>query len=167
MNNYKRVLSIDPSGSGTTAIYFWNKDKNEGRFESFRSKCWKDHFLYIKSFCEKEEIDLIIYETTNFIKIMGNDLTSLFKLFGSIETIIYSSKTVKKCGTVFVRNVKLLQKKIKENLLRSENLKFIPGRSGGWFKNEQKINIHEADAFLVYCYYFSNSNDELFKKYLG
>ncbi|HXN54597.1 MAG TPA: hypothetical protein VN854_01365 [Mycoplasmatales bacterium] len=151
----RKILSIDPSGSGTTALYFLNEDNNEEMFRSFNSKHWKDHFLYIKKFCEEEKIDFIIYETTNFIKVKNKDLTSLFKLFGTIETIPYTSKTVKNCETIFVREVKMLQKKIKEGLPESKiNLKFIPGRGGGWFRNKQKINIHEADAFIIfYCYH--------------
>lgn len=151
MENYK-YLSIDPSGSGTTGLFFYNSETKEELFANFKSKIWKEHFVFIKNFCEENKVDYIIYETTNFIKVKGYDLTSLFKMFGIIESLIYILP-IKKCETVLVREVKLSYKKLKENVLTIDNLFFKAGRGGGWFRNNKKIEIHELDALLIfYCH---------------
>lgn len=151
MKNYK-YLSIDPSGSGTTGIFFYNSETNEELFANFKSKIWKEHFLFIRNFCEKNNVDYIIYETTNFIKVRGYDLTSLFKIFGIIESLIYLLP-IKKCETVLVREVKLSYKKLKAKTLIIDKLNYKAGRGGGWFRNGKKMEIHELDAFLTfYCH---------------
>jgi hypothetical protein len=151
MVNYK-YMSIDPSGSGTTGIFFYDSEKNEEIFATFKSKIWKEHFIFIKAFCEDNNADYIIYETTNFIKIRGFDLTSLFKLFGIIESLTYLFP-IKKCETVLVGEIKRSYKKLKEGSLKINNLFFKAGRGGGWFRNDKKIDIHQLDAFLVlFCH---------------
>lgn len=156
MENFN-YLSIDPSGSGTTGIFFWNNTTKEEYFATFKSKDWKDHFLFLMKICEEKKINLIIYETTNFIKIRGSDLTSLFKIFGAIESLPHVNSKVISCKTVFVRDVKLMQKKIKENALEMKNLFFRAGRGGGWFRKEKKISTHEVDAFLILYLYFKKN----------
>lgn len=161
MENYK-YLSIDPSGSGTTGLFFYDSEKKEEIFSNFKSKIWKEHFEFIKNFCEEKKVDYIIYETTNFIKVRGYDLTSLFKMFGIIESLIYFIPGLKKCETVLVREVKTTYKKIKENVLEIENVYFKPGRGGGWFRNNKKISLHELDAFLIfYCYIKKNNLEKI------
>ncbi|WNE41353.1 MAG: hypothetical protein AM1032_000093 [Mycoplasmataceae bacterium] len=160
MENYK-YLSIDPSGSGTTGMFFYDSETKEELFTNFKSKIWKEHFVFIKNFCEEYKVDYIIYETTNFIKVKGYDLTSLFKMFGIIESLIYMFP-IKKCETVLVREVKLSYKKLKENNLSIDNLFFKAGRGGGWFRNNKKIEIHELDAFLIfYCHLKKLDKDSL------
>lgn len=156
-----KYLSIDPSGSGTTGVFFWNSKTNEEFFTTFKSKSWKDHFVFLLKICEEKKANFIVYETTNFIKIRGSDLTSLFKIFGIIESIPYIIKRVRYCETIFVREVKLLQKKVKENSSEMKNLFFKPGRGGGWFRNENKISTHEVDAFLGLYLYLKKNSPEL------
>jgi len=40
--------------------------------------------------------DVIVFEETDFIKMMGNDMKHLFKLFGAIECIQYFIPEIKK-----------------------------------------------------------------------
>lgn len=155
MTNY-RYMAIDPSGTGTTGIFFYDSVSKKELFATFKSKVWKEHFLFIKAFCEEQQADYIVYETTNFIKIRGFDLTSLFKLFGIIESLPYLLP-IKKCETVLVGEVKRSFKQLKDNSLKMSDLFFKAGRGGGWFRNGTKIDVHQVDAFLVlYCYFKKN-----------
>ncbi len=117
----KRYLAIDPSGSGTTGIFFYDTETREEGFANFKSKYWKDHFTFIKNFCEKTRVNHIVYETTNFIKIRGYDLTSLFKVFGMIESLPYILP-IEKCETILVGEIKLLGRRLKEGLIKVDDL---------------------------------------------
>lgn len=151
-------MAIDPSGSGTSGIFFYDSASKKEIFATFKSKVWKEHFLFIKAFCAEHQADYIVYETTNFIKIRGFDLTSLFKLFGIIESLAYLLP-IKESKTVLVGEVKRAFKQLKEGTLKISDIFFKPGRGGGWFRNGTKIDVHQVDAFLVlYCHLKKTEN---------
>jgi len=58
-------------------------------------------------------------------------MTSLFKLFGAIESLKYLLPQIKECQTVLVGLVKALYKKIYHKKVQIESLSYKLGRGGG------------------------------------
>jgi hypothetical protein len=86
---------------------------------------------------------LLLYENTNYLQIRQHSGTvSLLKLLGAIESL-----PVKK-ESILVQQVKDLKGKIFEGVEQILHLAFKPGR--GWFYEQQRISLHQLDAFLVY-----------------
>ena len=141
-----RILSIDPSGTGTSGVYFRNG--KEQRFSSFQSKDWKQHLAFLVEQVKELKPNLILYEHTNYINLKGKDMTSLFKLFGGIESLVYLG--VEEIKSVPVNQVKALKDKLFKGTKTITGLEFAKGRGKGWTLNHQKLNLHELDAWLVY-----------------
>ena len=141
-----KILSIDPSGTGTTGIYFRSGDQH--KFSSFQNKEWKQHLAFLVEQVRTLKPNLILYEHTNYITLKGKDMTSLFKLFGGIESLIYLG--VKQIKTVPVNQVKTLKNQLFKGTKTIAGLEFAKGRGKGWTLNHQKLNLHELDAWLVY-----------------
>ena len=57
-----RILSIDPSGTGTTGVCLVDKAVS---FHEFKSKDWKEHLTFIKDLLVKEKPALLLYENTH------------------------------------------------------------------------------------------------------
>ena len=77
-------------------------------------------------------------------------MTSLFKLFGAIESLKYLLPQIKECQTVLVGLVKALYKKIYQKKTTLKNLTYKVGRGGGWRYQDQRLSLHQLDAFLLY-----------------
>ena len=77
-------------------------------------------------------------------------MTSLFKLFGAIESLKYSLPHLKECQTVLVGLVKAYYKKIYHKKTQIEGLTYKVGRGGGWSYDGQRLSLHQLDAFLLY-----------------
>jgi hypothetical protein len=80
-----RILSIDPSGTGTTGIFFTDGKKEE--FYSFVSKDWKEHLNFIQEMVQKLKVNTLIYENTNFINSRNRDSLNLIRLLGSFRML--------------------------------------------------------------------------------
>lgn len=141
-----RILSIDPSGTGTTGLFFINGKEQE--FFSYENREWKEHSKFLISLVKEKKPNLILYENTNYINLKGRDMTSLFKFFGVIECL--SSFFNLEVDSIFVKQVK----ELKDGLLKGNKnimgLTYQIGRGKGWKWEEKKINIHQLDALLVY-----------------
>ncbi|KLL03877.1 MAG: hypothetical protein MRECE_7c005 [Mycoplasmataceae bacterium CE_OT135] len=138
-----RILSIDPSGTGTTGVYFQN-----GRQEAFsqcQGKDWQKHYHFIVSLIKLYQPNLLLYESTNYVSLRGKDMTSLFKLLGALAVL-----PVEQVKSVPVNQVKDLKGKLLKGTKTITGLQFAKGRGQGWTLNKQKISVHELDAFLVY-----------------
>ena len=118
------------------------------KFASFQSKDWKEHLAFLVKQVITLQPNLVFYEHTNYINLRGKDMTSLFKLFGGIESLVYLG--VEKIKTVPVNQVKALKDKLFKGTQQIPGLKFAKGRGKGWSLNQQKLNLHELDAWLVY-----------------
>lgn len=81
-----KILSIDPSGTGSTGICLVGSGIS---FQQFENTDWKEHFKQIKQLVVENQIQQIIYESTNYISLTNRSkhMTSLFKLFGAIESL--------------------------------------------------------------------------------
>ena len=134
-----RILSIDPSGTGTTGVCLVDKQIT---FQEFKSKDWKEHLTFIKDLLLKENPSLLLYETTNYINSKGKDMTSLLKLMGAMESLPVQTESL------LVSQVKDLKSKVFKKTKPIPHLLFKPGQ--GWFYRQNKISLHQLDAFLVY-----------------
>ncbi|RHZ35974.1 hypothetical protein [endosymbiont GvMRE of Glomus versiforme] len=139
-----RILSIDPSGTGTTGIYFRNGKQEE--FNHYQGKDWQKHYDFIVSLVKTYRPNILLYEHTNFINTKGKDMTSLLKLLGTLEVL-----PVEKVKSVPVNQVKALKTKLLKGTKTIAGLEFAKGRGKGWSWKGQRISVHELDAWLVYC----------------
>lgn len=138
-----KILSLDPSGTGTTGICLINGSKIT--FQQYQSPEWKHHYAFIQALTKDYQPNILLYETTNFIRIRGKDMTSLFKLLGVLEVL-----PVKKVESILVNQVKDLKAKLLKETRQIKDLTYHLGRGNGWFYQAQKISVHQLDAFLVY-----------------
>ena len=143
-----RVLSIDPSGTGTSGIFFINDTNQE--FHQFQGKEWKGHLNFIREKITELKPSIIIYEHTNFINLKGADMTSLFKLFGAMETLTCLFDFIQQITNIPVHQVKGLKDKILKGIKTIPSLTYKKGRGNGWQWGSEKISIHQLDALLVY-----------------
>jgi hypothetical protein len=74
--------------------------------------------------------DTLLYEHTNYINLRGKDMTSLFKLFGAIESLIYLG-VVSKIGAVPVNQIKALKDKLLKGTKTIAGLEYHQGRGKG------------------------------------
>lgn len=135
-----RILSIDPSGTGTTGVCLVDKGII---LREFKNSQWKEHWEFIRELVRNHQPNLLLYETTNYINSKGKDMTGLLKLIGAIESL-----PVEKIDSILVHQVKDLKSKLFKNQTSLPDLTFKPGQ--GWFYENKKISLHELDAFLVY-----------------
>lgn len=141
-----KILAIDPSGTGTTGIFFTNGQEQE--FFQFINSNWKEHYLFIRELAKEKKIQQIVFENTNFINNRSKDSLNLIRLLGAIECL-----AVKKIGSVNVLKVKELSKQLFKGERKIEHLEYLPGRGKGWMFNKQRVSIHQLEAYLVYyCY---------------
>ncbi|MCE8159333.1 MAG: hypothetical protein I3273_06580 [Candidatus Moeniiplasma glomeromycotorum] len=147
-----KYLCIDPSGSGITGLAYYEESKNKWEFTQIQSANWEEHFVFILNYCRQKEVEIIIYESTNYISLTNRSkhMTSLFKLFGAIESLKYMMPQIKECQTVLVGLVKALYKKIYHKKVEIKNLNYKAGRGGGWLYDNQRLSLHQLDAFLLY-----------------
>ena len=119
-----RILSIDPSGTGTTGIYFKNGELEE--FKEIKEKDWLKHYHFIASLVKVYQPSILLFETSNFIRLRGKDMTSLFKLLGSLEVM-----EIEKVESVPVDQVKRLTKELLHGIKKLEGLEYQQGRGKG------------------------------------
>jgi len=135
-----RILSLDPSGTGTTGVCLINQKLT---LQEFKSSVWREHVVFLQKVVKDFQPDLLVYETTNYINSKGKDMTGLLKLIGAIESL-----PVQRIESVLVHQVKDLKSKLFKNQVQIPSLTFKFG--AGWFYEQQKISLHQLDAFLVY-----------------
>ena len=138
-----RILSIDPSGTGTSGVFFANGQEQE--FHQFQGKDWKEHYLAIIQLVKEKEPNLILYEDTNYIHRKTKDGLSLFRLLGAIEFL-----PVRQISSVNVLKVKELTKRLLVGIEKIEGINYQVGRGKGWMFQNKRVSIHQLEAYLVY-----------------
>ena len=136
-----RVLSIDPSGTGTTGICLM--ENNQAIFKEFTNSDWKEHWNTIVQLIQNYRPKVVLYESTNYIHSRGQDMTSLFKLLGGLESLGHSE-------AVPVNQVKELKKKLLKGTKTIPDLVYSVGRGKGWIYAGQRISVHQLEAYLVF-----------------
>ena len=119
-----KILAIDPSGTGTTGIFFKGDWK---QFGQFTGQDWQGHYKFIADMVKVYHPDILLYETTNFISLRGKDMTSLLKLLGTIETLSLPC-SVLRTETVPVDQVKRLRGKLLKGEQSITGLEFQKGK---------------------------------------
>lgn len=148
--NKLKILSIDPSGTGTTGFYF--SDFNNEFFKEYKDKNWKNHYNFIISMLKEYKIDVLIYENTNFINKRTADSLNLIRLLGAIEFIKVNSIV-----SINVLKVKKISKDLFKRNIKIKNLEYLPGRSKGWMYKNNRISIHQLEAFILNYLFINNS----------
>src|SRR3954453_23825214 len=119
-----KILAIDPSGTGTTGIYFKN-GKEEG-FKELKEKDWLKHYDFISSLVKVYQPTILLFETSNFIRIRGKDMTSLFKLLGALEVL-----PISQIKSIPVNQVKDLSKQLLTGNRQLPEITYSQGRGKG------------------------------------
>jgi hypothetical protein len=83
------------------------------------------------SYVKEKKPERIVFESSHYINLRGKDMTSLFKLFGAISSLIYIFDFIKVVEQVQANQVKKLKSKIYNKELELENINYKAGRGGG------------------------------------
>lgn len=143
-----KILAIDPSGTGTTGIFFTNGSEQE--FKEFKDIYWKNHYNFIVSNIKAYQPNLLLFENTNFISNRTKDSLNLIRLLGALECL-----AVKRVESVNVLKVKEMSRALFKGTAKIEHLEYLPGRGKGWMFNNSRVSIHCLEAFIVYYLYNS------------
>ena len=135
-----RVLAIDPGGK--TGIYF-SGDKEEEFLEI--NKPWKETYGEIKELVKEKEVNLVLFEDTNYIHKKTKDGLNLFRLLGALECL-----PVQQVNSVNVLRVKDLTKKLLKGIIQIKGLEYKVGRGKGWMFKGKRVSIHCLEAYLVF-----------------
>lgn len=134
-----KILALDPSGTGTTGVCLIGEKIT---FQACQNKDWKDHLEFIKEIMKGYQPSLLLYENTHYLHTKTQDSLGLFRLLGAIESLPVQTESI------LVHQVKDLKSKLFKKTKPIPHLLFKPGQ--GWFYQQQKISLHQLDAFLVY-----------------
>jgi len=151
-----KILALDPSGTGTTGIFFAHLDQEENTisdysFGEFTHKDWKEHFEFLFKLVQKLEPNIIIFEDTTYTYGRQHQGTvSLCKLLGSVNAIGHTFGFIQQVGTVPVNSVKNFRDKVQTGTEEIMGLNFEIGRGKGWKYKEKKVSLHQVDALVVY-----------------
>lgn len=156
----KRLLSIDPSGTGTTGLFF--ADGEIWETWDFCDSDWEKHLKFFIDLIKEKKPQTIIFEHTNYVSLHGKDMTSLFKLFGGIKTLSYVFDFLERVEYLPVNQVKELRGKIFRQTKQIKDLTYKVGRGGGWLYENKKLSLHQLDAFLLY-HLWKEKNEDYFK----
>ena len=120
----ERILSIDPSGTGTSGVYF--RHGSQETFSQYQGKDWQKHYEFIVSLVKVYQPNILLYESTNYVRLRGKDMTSLFKLLGALAVL-----PVERIKSVPVNQVKELKGKLLKGTKQIPGLTYQPGRGKG------------------------------------
>ena len=147
-----KCLCIDPSGTGTTGVFFFQVGKKSKYILSeYKSKKWEEHLSFIIEIVETLKPDIIIYENTTYIYGRQHQGTvGLYKLIGGLVTLKYIFNFVQKIDSIAVNQIKPFKDKLFSGREKIEGLTCKVGRGKGWRYKRQKISLHQLDAIIVY-----------------
>ena len=123
-----KTLAIDPSSDGTTGYFLFNEKERATSFEETKSTVLLEQMKCLNDLVRNYKPTNIIYESTNYVSYGGSGMTSLFKLFGAIESLVFAFDFIKKIETIPVNQIKGLRKRIIDGKERIEELDYKVGR---------------------------------------
>ena len=145
-----KYLCIDPSGTGSTGIFFLEIN-NKYAFLEYKSKYWEEHLNFIIKTVKQWKPDIIIYENATYIYGRQHQGTvGLYKLIGSIAALKYIFDFIQEINSIAVNQVKIFKDKIFSGQEQIEGLTCKTGRGKGWKYKRQKISLHQLDALIIY-----------------
>ncbi|WNE40042.1 MAG: hypothetical protein GBAus27B_000109 [Mycoplasmataceae bacterium] len=147
-----KYLCIDPSGTGTTGIFFFQiGEKTEYKFSEYKNDNWENHLEFIVNILKEWKPDMIVYENTTYIYGRQHQGTvGLYKLIGGIASLKYVFSFIQEINSIAVNQVKPFKNKLFRNEEKIEDLTCQSGRGGGWKYKQQKISLHQLDALIIY-----------------
>ena len=147
-----KCLCIDPSGTGTTGMFFFGVNgKSNYSFSEYKNKSWEEHLNFIIEVVGEHRPDIIIYENTTYIYGRQHQGTvGLYKLIGGIVALKYVFDFIQEINSVAVNQVKSFKDKLFRGQEQIEGLTCQVGRGKGWKYKRQKISLHQLDALVVY-----------------
>lgn len=145
-----RVITIDPSGTGTTG--FFTDDMVMYGTKTFVSDNWQAHFDFIVDELKIGRYEMIVIETISPGRTnrATNHLIDLAKLIGCLENHLRHFENV---VWVKAQDTKRLGKKLKEMEFGQElyNIKKIKiGRKTVYRHFYQDLSSHEIDSVAIY-----------------
>ncbi|CAG8681453.1 9814_t:CDS:1, partial [Ambispora gerdemannii] len=124
-----KYLCIDPSGTGTTGIFFFTDDKSEYKLSEYKNVNWEEHLNFIVEIVKEKQPDIIIYENTTYIYGRQHQGTvGLYKLIGGIVALKYVFDFIKEINSIAVNQVKPFKDKLFTGQEQLENLTCKAGR---------------------------------------
>jgi len=163
-------IGIDPSGTGTTAIVVYIKNKLIEKYE-FTNKLWIKQVDFIRDILCKHCNSICIVNIENCLFISANgskDRDNLLRLLGVIEDLgerlrlfvksVFNWVSPKYTKSV-VKNIENLSKYNNgciQEFIKDINLTYEYGK--GWKYNNEKISNHLRDAIIIANY--ENKNNE-------
>ena len=154
-----KYLCIDPSGTGTTGIFFFEVDSKSEHtfcssretFSEYKSRNWEEHLNFIIEIVKEWKPDIIIYENTTYIYGRQHQGTvGLYKLIGGIVALKHVFSFIQEINSMAVNQVKPFKDKLFLGQEQIEGLTCRIGRGKGWKYKRQKISLHQLDALVVY-----------------
>jgi hypothetical protein len=146
----QKIIAIDPSGTGTTGIYFLDKEKNQEIFQEYKSSKWEEHLQFLVERVKVWKPNIIIYENTYYVHKRIPGTLSLLKLIGGIVGIKYTFDFIEELSSIAVNQVKSFKDKVFANKEQIEKLTCKIGRGKGWKYKSKRINLHQLDALVTY-----------------
>ena len=125
-----KYLTIDPSGTGTTGLFFVDRQTQQEEFTQYQSTNWQDHLKFLIDYIQVKQPTQVIYENTNYIHKQTKDGLSLFKLFGGIESFKYLFPSIQRVDSISVIPVKSFYKKLYAGQEQIPHLIYKKGRDG-------------------------------------
>jgi hypothetical protein len=80
---------------------------------------------------EAHRATILLYETTNYIKSKGKDMTSLLKLMGAVEGLKHVFTFVEQIDSILANQVKDFKSKLLKGTKQIPELTFKKGRRKG------------------------------------
>lgn len=145
------ILTIDPSGSGSTGVCVVQKEgiRESFSFTEFKSNNWEEHFLFILNLLRENKPNVVIFETTTYIERRMKNSVDLLKLTGAIACLRYFFDFIR-LESIAVNRVKAYKYKIQHNELVLPELICQLGRGKGWSYQKQRISLHQLDALIIF-----------------
>lgn len=150
MNERNIVMTIDPSGKGTTGICLVVND-NTILFQEYKNQNWFEHFNFLVELIKKEQPTTIVYENTTYLYGRPHQGTvNLYKLIGAIGAFPLLFPFIRLLTSLAANQIKIFKKKLFLGVFQIEGLTYQPGRSHGWYYQKTKISIHQLDSLIIY-----------------
>jgi hypothetical protein len=148
----KLIMSIDPSGTGTTGICWINRTEEIEKitFGQYQSKNWEEHFDFIFKEVKEKKPSIILFENTSYIHKRIPGTLNLLKLIGAITILKFAFNDIENVDHIAVNQVKGLKKKIHAGEKSLEFLTCEVGRGKGWKYNGERVNLHQLDALIIF-----------------
>ena len=152
-----RILSIDPSGTSISGLFYF-ENWNNYEISSIETKKWLEQAKKIENYLKNQEVKILLIETTNLYKKSGYtyEMPALIKLVGLLEYLALELGI--ECHLISNRFMDKWEQQAKEGKIAGLELKEVKGKAGRpknvWYFKEKELNEHEKDALLIFFVYW-------------